>query len=174
MKRKLWILSDINTKSNEKWINNYINLLNTDFDVSYFNIRDLADIPLDKADIEAVHQDFLAFGIDKTVSYLLTQNTTPDILLGFSLGGTIAWKYALKKNISYLFAISSTRLRYENQVPNSEIYLELGELDVYKPRIDWFKNKTFNYNIRANSEHEFYKETGYIQELTKKIKLIRF
>lgn len=174
MKRKLWILSDIDTKINEKWIKNYINLLNTDFDVSYFNIRDLAGISLDKADIDAVHQDFIKFGIDEALSSLLSQNTNPNVLLGFSLGGTIVWKYALKTNIPYLFAISSTRLRYENQVPDSEVYLEFGELDAYKPTSEWFENKVLNFNIRANSGHEFYKEIDYIKELSKKIKLIRF
>lgn len=172
MRQNIWILSDIDTKANDKWIKEYQNCLSLAFNVKYFNIRELAGIAIDTEDIEAVHRDFIDFGIAKALKYLHSKEDTPDCILGFSLGGTIAWRYALETKLSHLFAISSTRLRYETQVPHTAIYLKFGALDPYKPTQEWFADKGLTHRLQAHAGHTFYKEETYIQELVKKIKLI--
>ena len=54
-------------------------------------------------------------GIEIAVQTLLNKEKGEIKILAFSVGGTIAWKAALKGlKVSDLVAVSSNRLRYEN------------------------------------------------------------
>ncbi|MEL6944601.1 MAG: alpha/beta hydrolase, partial [Bacteroidota bacterium] len=67
-------------------------------------------------------------------------------ILAFSIGGTIAWKAALKGlKIKSLWAFSATRLRYEVERPNIPIQLFFGQKDEYRPSSNWFDRREIEY-----------------------------
>ena len=79
-------------------------------------------------------------------------------ILGFSIGGYIAWKSALKGlEINNLYAISSTRIRKENKKPDCNIQLYYGENDLYKPADEWLNTMKISTKIFKNENHEAYK-----------------
>ena len=60
-------------------------------------------------------------------------------ILGFSIGGYIAWKAALEGlKVRNLTAVSATRLRFETTKPDCKIALIYGEHDTFQPSIDWY------------------------------------
>ena len=89
-------------------------------------------------------------------------------VLGFSSGGLIAWKAGLTDlKIQNLYAVSSTRLRYETDKPLGTIDLFYGKHDNYKPDNNWFeKLELKEYNFE-NEEHELYKNKAIAQSICK-------
>jgi pimeloyl-ACP methyl ester carboxylesterase len=84
-------------------------------------------------------------------------------ILAFSIGGTIAWKAILKGlKVERLFAVSSTRLRYETEVPDCEIKLYFGEKDNWKPDEYWFEKHQITPEIIKNKSHQMYLEKDFI------------
>lgn len=159
MKPKLIILSDLFGGKNPEWIKRYADVLKPKFDIQYYDVLELANI--DGSDfIEInIHNQFLNGGIDKAVDNLLKLEKSKVAVLGFSIGGTIAWKASLKGlKISHLIAVSSTRLRYETESPNCEIKLFFGENDPNKPKFEWFSDLKIPFQILKNQNHQLYLE----------------
>lgn len=158
-KTKLLILSDLFGKENSEWINYYTNALEFEFEIQYYDVPELANIDacdLTEADI---HKQFLNGGIDKAVEALLKLETDKVTILGFSIGGTIAWKASLRGlKTTHLFAVSSTRLRYETESPNCEIKLYFGDRDSNKPDSEWFLDLNVNNEILQDQNHQLYLE----------------
>ena len=97
-------------------------------------------------------------GIDRVIKYLLKKEYDNLNVLGFSIGGYIAWKSALEGvKAKKIIAISSTRLRYENEKPQCEIDLFYGENDKFKPENDWYNRLELKEKIFYNEEHDFYR-----------------
>ena len=114
----------------------------------------------------ALHQQFLSFGIDKAVAQLCQLEPHPVHVLGFSVGGTIGWKYALANTkVASLTAISATRIRHETTLPNTSIKLYYGEQDSYKPSPDWFSRLNLNGTIIPNLGHQLYTDETFIKQL---------
>lgn len=108
---------------------------------------------------EQLHSQFLNGGIDKAVEALLQKEKEVIYIIGFSIGGTIAWKAnLLGLNVSTLFAVSSTRLRYETQKSSGNITLFFGEDDHYKPNFQWFEKMELKEHLFKNEAHEFYQK----------------
>ena len=79
--------------------------------------------------------------------------------MGFSIGGTIAWKASLKGlKTTHLFSGSSTRLRYETEAPNCKIKLYFGDQDSNKPNSNWFLDLKVPVEIFQNQNHQLYFE----------------
>lgn len=170
MKPRLIILSDLWGKEKSDWTLNYIELLKDNFEIQYYDCCELGEI--DKTDYteENLHNQFVYGGIEKATDTLLKKEKNQINVLGFSIGGTIAWKASLKGlNISQLTAVSSTRLRYENEIPSGTINLYYGENDSNKPNDIWFEKHSLDYEIIKNKEHNFYTEKECISSICNEI-----
>lgn len=157
VKPRLLILSDLFGGNNPEWVKIYMNLLQSKFEIQYYDVLELANIDSDNFIESEIHNQFLNGGIDKAVQNLLQLETGKVIVLGFSIGGTIAWKASLKGlNTSHLFAVSSTRLRYETEVPNGIVRLYFGEKDPNKPNSQWFLDLNIENEILKGNNHQLY------------------
>lgn len=157
-KPRLVILSDLFGGENPEWLDYYRVLLEPKFDIQYYDILQLANISsgLDETNI---HNHFLNGGIEKAINSLLINEKEKITVLGFSIGGTIAWKASLKGlNVLQLIAVSSTRLRFETEVPNCQIKLYFGETDLNKPNPQWFSDLKIAGEILKNENHNLYLE----------------
>ena len=75
------------------------------------------DVPIQSA--ENVHRAFIEGGIESSAAHLLHKEKEKSHYLGFSVGGTIAWKANLMGlPMKSLYTISSTRLRKEITRPD--------------------------------------------------------
>lgn len=156
-KPRLLILSDLFGGNNPEWIKMYSEVLESKFEIQYYDVLELANIPSDNFIESDVHDQLLKGGIDKAVENLLQLETGKIMVLGFSIGGTIAWKASLKGlDITHLFAVSSTRLRYETEAPNSIIKLYFGEKDPNKPISKWFLDLNLENEILRDNYHQLY------------------
>lgn len=157
MKARLLLLSDLFGGKETEWIKQYRYLLESKFDTQYYDVLKLANISVSDLTEMDIHNQFLNGGIDKAVENLLKLEKEKTAVLGFSIGGTIAWKAALKGlKVSHLIAVSSTRLRHETQFPNCEIKLFFGENDPNKPKPEWFSDLKIPYQILKNQNHQLY------------------
>ena len=109
-----------------------------------------------------IHNEFVNGGIERAVEKLqLEEISENSIVLGFSVGGTIGWKYALETGLVLSLAcVSSTRLRYENIKPNCKIDLYFGNKDTYAPENSWFEKLSLN-KITLEGEHNIYKKESF-------------
>lgn len=159
MKPRLIILSDLWGKEKSDWVLDYIELLKDKFEIQYYDCCELGEIDKTNYTEENLHSQFVNGGIENAVENLLKTEKYQIDILAFSIGGIIAWKSALKGlNVRSLFAVSSTRLRYEDKIPNGAIRLYYGENDSNKPNDNWFEKHSLDYEIIENKEHNFYTE----------------
>jgi pimeloyl-ACP methyl ester carboxylesterase len=170
MKPRLIILSDLWGKEKSKWVAGYVDLLNDKFEIQYYDCCDLGGIDKTNYTEENLHGQFVNGGIEKAVERLLKAEKNQIDVLAFSIGGTIAWKVTLKGlNVRNLLAVSSTRLRYENEIPNGIIKLYYGENDSNKPSNDWFEKYSIDFEIIKNKEHSFYTEKDFATSICNEI-----
>lgn len=159
IKPRLLILSDLFGGKDPEWIKIYSELLRSEFEIQYYDVLELADINSDDLIESDIHNQFLNGGIDCAVQKLLQLETEKIVVLGYSIGGTIAWKASLQGlNTTYLFAVSSTRLRYEAEVPNCGIKLYFGEEDSNKPDSQWFFDLKIVGEIVKKENHQLYRK----------------
>jgi len=157
MKPRLLILSDLFGGKDPQWVKIYMNLLQSKFEIQYYDVLELANIAYDNFVESEIHNQFLNGGIDKAIQNLLQLETGKILVLGFSIGGTIAWKASLQGlKITHLFAVSSTRLRYETEVPNGIVKLYFGEKDPNKPNPQWFLDLNIDNQILKDNNHQLY------------------
>jgi len=165
MKNRLIILSELHGFKAEK----YQQILENHFEIKFYDSRELAKIDKKKSK-EKNHQDFVNFGIEKAVENLLKKEKNQINILAFSVGGVIAWKFALKtKNVKCLTAISSTRLRYEVKKPSAKINLYFGEKDNYKPDLKWFEELKLENKTYKNFGHELYEDKIIAEKISQEI-----
>ena len=67
------------------------------------------------------------------------------------------------------YAISATRLRYEKEIPNSNIHLFYGKKDIYQPKQDWLKFHHLNKIIFEKEGHDCYQKPDCIETIYKEI-----
>lgn len=167
---RLIILSDLFGNIDLDWYNHYLSILKEHFEVKIYDCCKLAEINLEDFSEEQIHKQFINGGIEKAVCNLLKNEKGTVNILGLSIGGTIAWKAACKGfNVLNFFAISSTRLRFENNKPSCKIELFFAENDIYIPNNEWFKNLQLNKNIYKNESHDFYKKKEIAAEICDKL-----
>lgn len=155
--KKLIILSDLWGKKKSNWVNDYVTILENHFEVVFYDCCELAEIDLSEYSENKIHQQFINGGIETAVNAILNKEKGNMNVLGFSIGGLIAWKSILRGlKADSLTAISSTRLRHENNRPTCTIKLFYAENDLYKPTEDWFHNLNIEMNIYKEEEHDFY------------------
>lgn len=156
-KPRLLLLSDL-FGGNPEWIQNYIEILETKFQIQYYDVLKLAEID-SLIDEREIHNQFLNGGIEKAVTNLLNSEKENVRILGFSIGGTIAWKASLRGlKVKELVALSSTRLRFETEIPNCKIKLYFGDKDLNAPNHNWFLDLKISNQIIENQGHLLYQE----------------
>ena len=168
---KLIILSDLLGNRKTNWVNAYIDLLKHKFQIQFYDCFKLAEIDTELTDKDTIHQQFIEGGIEKAVEKLLQKEKDEiSIIIGFSIGGLIAWKAILSGlNACYVCAISSTRLRYETRKPTVLIDLFFAENDPYKPDEKWFEFMQLDKVIFKKENHEFYMKQEFANEISRKI-----
>ena len=165
-KPRIILLSDLWGNENADWIVHYTSILEKHFEVKHYDSCTLGNIDKSNVAEDHLHQQFINGGIEKAVLNLLLKENDFVNILAFSIGGTIAWKAALTGlKVQNLFAVSSTRLRYENQKPDGVIELFYGENDAYKPDVYWFGSMEIEPKIYPNEEHEFYRKKQTAEEI---------
>jgi hypothetical protein len=171
MQPRLVILSDLWGKQKSDWVRLYVKKLANTFDIKYYDCCSLGDIDISVYSQEELHQQFTSFGIETATQKLIQLEKQPFHMLAFSIGGTIAWKAALLGlPLISLHAVSATRLRYENVIPDIPIQLYFGMDDRYKPSQDW-NNLIGKENIEffKNETHEMYQKETIVEFICKKI-----
>lgn len=168
--KKLILLSDLWGIEKSHWLLQYKAILERYFEILYYDCRELGSITKDDLPIENIHSQFVNGGIDKAVKQLLQTEREAFAVLGFSLGGCIAWKACLLGlKVQHLFAISSTRLRYETAKPFAAIELLYGENDHFKPNSKWFQQIEIKENLFQNEEHDLYQKKEFAAYFCKRI-----
>lgn len=167
---KLIILSDLFGFENSEWIQNYVDLLKTEFQLILYDSLELAEIDKSNLSEKEIHSQLINYGIENAVRKLLQLEKREINILAFSVGGTIAWKGGLENlKIEKLYAISATRLRYETKKPVSNIQLIYGLQDPFKPEKKWFEEMEISNTVMENGNHEIYKNLNFINSFCKSI-----
>jgi len=167
MAEKLVVLSDMWGTKKGLWIASYFGYLQQYYDIEFYDCQQLGGIDLPISTEENIHQAFLNGGIESAVTNLLKKETKPAHYLAFSVGGTIAYKAALKGlPMKSLTAISATRVRFEEQKPDTDLSLIYGECDKSKPGLKWAKSVGANLRIVPNFGHTLYSDEKIISEIS--------
>ncbi|MEM6831216.1 MAG: alpha/beta hydrolase [Bacteroidota bacterium] len=169
MKSALIILSDLWGVQHSEWIKYYYEELKDEFEVNFLDSRALAGIDPDLDSEKSIHEQFIAKGIDVAVYRLMELSPVGSTIIGFSIGGLIAWKAALEGlPVKKLIAVSSTRLRYENRKPPVDINLFYGDGDQYKPEKKWFEQMSLNPQMLQGG-HDIYKKAELVKMITEAV-----
>ncbi len=132
--------------------------LKKNYTLQVYDSCQLAGISTMHSTPEERHRKFITGGIEKAVQNLVSKVSTKAFILGFSIGGTLAWKAVLNGLTSPgLFLISATRLRYEKEKPAVPIQLYYGENDRYRPKNSWFTKMALQPQTVARKGHAFYR-----------------
>lgn len=138
MAEKLTVISDMWGVKKGLWISSYLGYLQPFFDITYYDIQQLANIDVMVNSEKNLHDAFVEGGVDTAVAHLLKKEKEPSHYLAFSMGGCIAWKAGLKGlPMKSLYTVSSTRLRLETEKTDVPTTLVYGEMDVNRPSEDW-------------------------------------
>jgi len=170
--KKIIIVSDIhglNSIQFTKWIQEYKRHLSDKYDIVIYDATVLASISVSNSynGEEEIHRQFINGGIERAVNRLILPENKNSIGVGFSIGGTILWKAALKGlGISELICFSSTRIRYESDKPNCRIKLIFGQNDAYQPGEEWYKKMGLKVDVLPDLGHNFYSSPNYIDEIS--------
>lgn len=169
--RRLIILSDLWGKEKSEWVSHYEEMLKELFEIKYYDCCVLGDIDTSTFSEENIHRQFLNGGIEKSITTLLQNETEELDVLGFSIGGYIGWKAALAGlKVNSITAVSSTRIRYEQQKPKGVIELYFGEYDNFKPDNDWFERLNLERNIFRQEDHDFYRKKEIAVDICARIR----
>lgn len=157
MKTRLIIISDLWGIKRSKWIEIYLENLNKNFNIQYYDACDLGEIDMSIYQQKNLHKQFVNHGITMAIDNLLKKEKGMIDILAFSVGGLIAWKAGLKGlKINKLYVVSSTRLRYEVHKPKCVIKLFFGENDIHKPTNGWFEKLIVEFEIVKKRNHNMY------------------
>jgi hypothetical protein len=157
-KPKLLIFSDLWGKEKGEWLTYYTSVLDDFFETTYYDCCELGEVDKTEFTERNLHAQLLNGGIDRAIRNLLLLETDSLNILAFSIGGYVAWKASLAGlKAQSIFAVSSTRLRTENEKPGAIIKLFYGENDSYKPEDHWFQDLELEYCILNNEGHDLYR-----------------
>jgi hypothetical protein len=171
MKPKLIILSDLWGIEKSAWINDYTEILDSNFEIHYYDCCNLGQVDKSECQESNLHNQFVNGGIEAATKRLLELEKKRIDVLAFSIGGVIAWKAQLNGlKINTLYSISSTRLRYEKEKPKCNLSLYFGDKDHYKPTPEWFDSMELKPKIFKNKEHKLYTEIDCISKICNDIK----
>ena len=167
--KRLILLSDIHGLKNSNWMKDYQKILATEFEVRMYCILELAGIN-PSLPVNEKHALLIDGGMEKAAKELVQKETDFATVIGFSIGGSIAWKAALLGlKVDCLYAISSTRIRKEKIKPKTEIKLIYGAEDSNTPDELWYQKMEIMPKILAEKGHDFYTEKDFIREFSSQV-----
>lgn len=170
MAKKLVILSDMWGSKKGLWITSYLGYLQQYYDITYYDCQQLANISLEVNSPENIHGEFIGGGVETAVAHLLKKEQEPSHYLAFGIGGSIAWKAALKGlPIKSLYTISSTRLRLENDAPTAGIKLLYGQNDEFRPSTLWSDQIGVDVEVVQDFGHELYTDEKIISKVCQEL-----
>ncbi|MFA8434293.1 MAG: hypothetical protein ACEPOZ_07230 [Marinifilaceae bacterium] len=170
MKPRLLLLSDLWGKSKSAWKSLYLDVLATEFDIQYYDCCVLGKINTTDIKEEVLHTQYVNHGIETAVENLLKLETGTIDILAFSIGGSIAWKAGIRGlKIRNLYAVSSTRLRFETETPDCSINLWYGEKDSFRPNSKWLKKLKIDCKIEKAGDHLIYTDKDFSERVCEKI-----
>lgn len=170
MKPRLIILSDLWGIEKSEWVNNYTKTLDSKFEIKFYDCCKLGRVDKSGYKESSLHNQFVNGGIEIAAKRLLELEKRNINILAFSIGGVIAWKAQLHGlKINNLYAISSTRLRYEKVKPSYNVSLYFGDKDNYRPTIEWFDYINLKPKILKDKEHKLYTEIDCISKICNEI-----
>jgi pimeloyl-ACP methyl ester carboxylesterase len=176
-KRRLVVLSDLWGWERADWLTYYLDQLQGVYDITCYDSCSLGNVSTTDRNEATLHAQFMDGGLETAVSRLLelesaiaSQDNRPVDVLAFSIGGTIAWKACLSGLEAHrIFALSSTRLRYETVLPAAGIYLYYGETDPYKPDEVWMRQMNLSCRIFPETGHLLYRESNFASQVCRDI-----
>lgn len=166
--KNLVIVSDMNGKFLSASADDDL-LLGKHFDVvERFDSRAIGEVK----DSSRKHDEFIASGIDVAASTLIKKYSSGvDTAVGLSIGGTILWRAALRGlQVRKLICFSSTRLRFENETPSSDLRLFFGTSDPNRPEVGWATGLGVTINFVKDQHHDFYRNEVGLRLLHEAIK----
>lgn len=171
MKPRIVILSDLWGFENADWLNIYLAALESTFDIKHYDSCELGNVSKIPYEESHLHHQFVNGGIAKAIKNLLQLEPGKIHVLAFSVGGAIAWKAQLQGlDVTHLYAISSTRLRYEKERIVGDVSLYFGEEDEYKPDNEWFATMSIKPKLVKEKGHRLYTEQEFIVPICNEIK----
>lgn len=148
------------------WITSYLGYLQQYYNITFYDCQHLADVSLAVDSAENIHKEFIEGGVETAVAHLLKKEKEPSHYLAFGIGGTIAWKAALKGlPMKSLYAVSSTRLRLENEKPKANVQLLYGQNDEFRPTKEWSGPIGADLEIVNKFGHELYTDEKIISKV---------
>lgn len=166
MKPRLVILSDLWGKGKSEWVKTYEEILKHDYEIRFYDCCELGELEISDYSEIKLHEQFVNGGIETAAQKLVYLEKGKIDVMAFSIGGTIAWSAALKGlDIGNMLAISSTRLRYETEVPNCEIMLYFGEKDNNNPNEAWLKKNETICEVVNGKRHDMYYESNFARKV---------
>ena len=130
MSKRLVIVSDMWGCKKGLWITSYLGYLQSYFDITFYDCRELANLDASVNTADGLHKAFREGGLETAANQLLKkeQEKKPGHYLTFCAGATTAWKAALKGlPIKSLYAISPFNLEESTQKPEIPVHLLHGE-----------------------------------------------
>jgi len=170
LKPTLLLISDILGNDQSQYLLTFESLLQSVFSVAKIDACYLGEI-VNSNHIETNHSAFVNDGgLSKAAKNLNAVYHDVDYIVGFSIGGTIAWQACLKKlNPKLLVCVSATRLRYEIEKPKCKTRLYFGNNDIYKPDHNWSLSHQVEIKIREGG-HDIYKDDSFIETISEYLK----
>lgn len=167
--KRLILLSDIHGLENSSWINAYQQILSTEFDVQTYCVLELAGVD-PSLPVKEKHELLVSGAMDVAAKKLLEKEKQSATFIGFSIGGSIAWKAALLGlKVDCLYAISSTQIRKEHAKPRTEIKLIFGSEDGNSPDEIWYQKMEIMPKILPQKAHDFYMEKDFIRDFSSQV-----
>lgn len=167
MTPKLIILSDLWGFENNHWLSSYLTLLSPVFNIKTYDCGKLGQVDVSSGNEEQIHHAFVTGGIDRAVNQLLALEREPVQVLGFSIGGTVAWKAALQGlKVPRFCAVSATRLRHEQVgIDCQAVKLYFGKDDLFAPEIHWFDQMQIPVERVEGQGHLLYQAEAHIPQV---------
>lgn len=166
MAEKLVIVSDMWGARKGLWITSYLGYLQQYFDITFYDSQQLANLDLAVNSEENIQNAFVHGGIDTAVAHLLKKEQQPCHYLAFSTGGTIVWNAAKKGlPVRSLYAVSSTRIRTQNNKPDAPVTLLYGANDTFRPEDAWADALGVDMEIVPNYGHAMYSDEKVITKV---------
>ncbi len=167
--KRLILLSDIHGLKNSNWMKDYQKILATEFEVQTYCVLELAGIN-PSLPVKEKHALLINGGMEKAAKELVQKEKGFVTVIGFSIGGSIAWKAALLGwEVGCLYAISSTRIRKEEIKPKTEIKLIFGAEDSNTPDELWYQKMEIIPKVLLEKRHDLYMENDFIRDFSSQV-----
>ncbi len=166
MAERLVIVSDMWGAKKGLWITSYLGYLQQYFDITFYDCLQLAGMETLYDSDQEICRKFREGGIETAVRQLLKKEDKPSYYLTFCMGGTIAWKAALRGlPVKSLYAGSPGMLHLEKKKPNIPISLLYGGRDANAPSSAWAEQIGTKIEVIPNFGCQLYTDEKIIKKV---------